>query len=322
MRIILFGTGSGMRDFLSVLPAHVEVAGLSDNDARKQGTTILGYPVHAPASLINLEFDYVVVTTRAGEEIRNQLVNLLVPRDRILLYFAHFDESLRDLVNRDMEILNRDLGLGLHPVSLCTMSAWRTENEIDGTSGQDDYCRRMAIRLASDRILKKNVVGSIAELGVYKGETAAVLNRLFPDRTLYLFDTFEGFSENDLMHEQEGSFSSAAAGEFHETNVNLVLSRMANPDLVVVRKGYFPETASGLEDRFALVSLDVDLYKPTLAGLEYFYPRLSPGGCVFVHDYNNLRFLGVRKAVDEFIDRTGTPMVELPDISGTVILPK
>jgi hypothetical protein len=304
------------------MPAHIEIAGLSDNDVGKQKTIILGHPVYAPESLNKLTFDYVVVTTRAGESIRNQLVELGVARDRILLYYAHFDESLRRIANRDMNMLNRELGLGLHPVSLCTMATWRSENQVEGLSAEDDYCRQMAIRLAADRIVKRNVPGSIAELGVYKGEIAAVLNRLFPGRLLYLFDTFEGFSQSDLSDGQEGKYSSAAAGEFQETDVDLVLSRMADPERVVIRKGYFPETAAGLEDTFALVSLDVDLYKPTLAGLEYFYPRLSPGGCVFVHDYNNLRFQGVRSAVEEFVEKSGAPLVLLPDTSGTAILPK
>jgi O-methyltransferase len=44
----------------------------------------------------------------------------------------------------------------------------------------------------------------------------------------------------------------------------------------------------GLNDvLYALVNLDADLYNPTKAGLEYFYPHLSPGGVIFIHDYNH-----------------------------------
>jgi O-methyltransferase len=71
-----------------------------------------------------------------------------------------------------------------------------------------------------------------------------------------------------------------------------------------------------------LVSLDVDLYKPTLAGLNYFYPRLVKGGCIFIHDYNNRRYKGVRSAVEEFTDAAGLPIVQLPDFAGTAILSK
>ena len=319
MRILLFGTGSALSDFLSVVPVGVEIVGLIDNDVRKQGTTILGYHVYAPGSIAKLDFDLVVVTARTGEAMRTQLVDLGIEQERILLFYSNFDSGLRKTVNQDMDALNRHLGLGLHPISLCTMQLW-PESKLEAMPSEDDFCRMMSLRLAAERIAQKNVPGAIAELGVYRGELAAILNRLFPDRTLYLFDTFEGFSNKDLSDGQEEKHSHAVVGDFKDTSLDMVLSRMAHPEKIVVRKGYFPATTEGVEDNFALVSLDVDLYKPTLAGLHYFYPRLSRGGCIFVHDYNNRRFNGVRSAVEEFLDESGAPMVQLPDFAGTAII--
>lgn len=321
MRIILFGAGSGLADFLSILPDHTQIVGMCDNDPKKHGTIVFGHRVLAPDALEASDYDFVVVTARAGEVIRAQLVERGVPREKILLFYSNFDSELRQRVNQDMDALNRHLGLGLHPLALCTMPLW-PDAHPDLASAQDDYCRMMSLRLAADRIADQEVPGSIAELGVYRGELASVLNRLFPQRKLYLFDTFEGFSNADLSSGEEKKYSKAAPGDFQDTNVDLVLSRMMFPENVYMRKGYFPETANGLEDNFALVSLDVDLYKPTKAGLEYFYPRLSAGGYVFVHDYNNRRYRGVRSAVDEFSKETGAPVVQLPDLAGTAILSK
>jgi hypothetical protein len=321
MRILLFGAGSGLSDVLSVLPQDIEIAGLCDNDSKKQGKTILGHRVNAPDSLKELDFDFVLVTARAGNAMRNQLLEMGVNRDRILLFHSSFDNGVRKMVNQDMEALNRHLGIGLHPISLCTMQLW-PGSKSEGTTSEDDFCRIMSIQLAAQRIVEKKIPGSIAELGVYRGELAAILNRLFPDRMLYLFDTFEGFSQNDLSDGQEGKHSRAAAGDFQDTSLDMVLSRMASPERVIIRKGYFPATADGLDDSFAFVSLDVDLYKPTLAGLNYFYPRLAKGGCIFIHDYNNRRYKGVRSAVEEFVDATAVPLVQLPDFAGTAILLK
>jgi O-methyltransferase len=321
MRIVLFGAGSGLADFLSVLPDHVEVVCLCDNDPKKQGKVASGHHILAPDVLETSAFDFVVVTTRSGEVIRRQLVARGVPREKILLFYSNFNGELRQSVNQDLELLNRHLGLGLHPISLCTMPIW-PDTHPELPSAQDDYCRMMSLRLAADRVVDQGVPGSIAELGVYQGELASVLNRLFPERKLYLFDTFEGFSANDLSGGQEKNRSKASAGDFQDTNIDLVLSRMAHPEKVLVRKGYFPETTDGLEDTFAFVSLDVDLYKPTVAGLNYFYPRLSRGGYIFVHDYNNRRYRGVRSAVDEFAKATGAPVVQLPDMAGTAIISK
>lgn len=321
MRIILFGAGSGLADLLSVLPNHVEVVALCDNDPNKHGKIASGHRVHSPDVLEASTYDFVVITTRNGDVIRRQLVGRGVPREKVLLFYSNFDDELRQKVNHDLEALNTHLGLGLHPVSLCTMQIWPdTHPEI--ANGQDDYCRMMSLRLAADRVIDQNVTGSIAELGVYRGELASVLNRLFPERKLYLFDTFEGFSENDLSGGEEKGHSQATVGDFRDTSIDMVVAHMAHPQNVVVRKGYFPETTHGLEETFAFVSLDVDLYKPTASGLSYFYPRLSAGGYIFVHDYNNQRFRGVRNAVDEFAKATGAPVVQLPDLAGTAIIAK
>ena len=321
MRIVLFGAGSGLIDFLSIVPEDVEVVGLSDNDAKKHGKEIQGHRVYAPDAIRKLDFDYLIVTSRAGEAIRTQLANMGIARERILLLYPNFDGGLRTMVNQDIAALNRHLRLGLHPLSLCTMPVW-PQGTLEIMPSEDDFCRMMSIRLAAERIVQKNIPGAIAELGVYRGELAAALNWLFSDRTLYLFDTFEGFSEKDLSDGKEEKHSQAAVGDFQDTNLDLVLSRMPHREKVVVRKGYFPSTAEGLEDTFALVSLDVDLYKPTVAGLDYFYPRLAKGGCLFIHDYNNRRYMGVRSAVDEFAEANGVPLVQLPDFGGTAVLPK
>ena len=321
MRIVVFGMGSGYRDFLSVLPPAIEIAGLCDNDVKKQGKTVGGQRVNAASAIAEMTYDLVVVTPRTGEAIRDQLVQMGVARERILLFYSNFSSSLRAAVNHDMEAMNRLLGLNLHPVSLCTMQMWPT-TAMRPVASEDDFCRMMALRLAAERIERKGVPGCIGELGVYRGELAAILNRLFPERTLYLFDTFEGFSADDLADGEEGKHSQAAIGDFEDTTIELVLGRMAHPEQVRVRRGYFPETAVGLEETFALVSLDVDLYKPTLAGLHYFYPRLAKGGSIFVHDYNNNRFRGVHGAVEEFVEESGAAMVQLPDFAGTVVFSK
>ena len=61
-----------------------------------------------------------------------------------------------------------------------------------------------------------------------------------PDRKLYLFDTFEGFDVRD-KHEYDNDMLNAHA--FRDTSTTLVLSKMVAEN-VIIRKGYFPETAA------------------------------------------------------------------------------
>lgn len=150
----------------------------------------------------------------------------------------------------------------------------------------------------------KAVPGAVAELGVYRGDFAKVINTVFPDRKLYLFDTFEGFPEEDMNYETENHLLLNTVGKLSNTSVEYVMSRMPRPERCVIRKGYFPETAAGLEEeRYAFVNIDVDLYKPILAGLEYFWPRMAENGYIFVHDYFSFSYAGTKKAIEEFSER-------------------
>ncbi len=77
----------------------------------------------------------------------------------------------------------------------------------------------------------------------------------------------------------------------------------------ILHPGELPATTLGSEDlRFSLVHLDVDLEASTLASLEFFYPRIVPGGTILTHDYSWVA--GVRAACDRFLaHRPETEMI-------------
>ena len=147
---------------------------------------------------------------------------------------------------------------------------------------------------------EENIRGSMAECGVFLGEFAREINRVFPKQKLYLFDTFAGFDARDMAIEQDNKYTELGANHFNITSEELVLSKMPHPDMCVVRKGYFPETTEGLEDSFCFVNLDFDLYNPTYAGLEYYSPRMVKGGVILIHDYFSGSFEGVGAAVRDY----------------------
>lgn len=184
-----------------------------------------------------------------------------------------------------------------------------------------NYIRISTLELAVREIYEKQVAGAVAELGVYKGEFAKYLNAAFPDRRLYLFDSFEGFSDRDSTIDRNQNFSTGDQN-FSDTSVSLVLGKMKHRDNCIVKKGWFPESLQGLEETFCFVSLDADLYKPIYDGLEYFYPRLSKGGYIFVHDYNNNLYAGAKQAVREFCEKMNIGYTPISDSWGTVVIAK
>jgi O-methyltransferase len=110
--------------------------------------------------------------------------------------------------------------------------------------------------------------------------------------------------------------------KFTYPNIDNILSQMASPEMCEIRKGYFPQTINGLEDFFSLVSLDADLFNPIYEGLKYFYPRLSYGGYIFIHDYDNFKFSGVKEAVVRFCNDNNISYFPLSDNDGSVIIMK
>ena len=209
----------------------------------------------------------------------------------------------------EMEAQIRDLGFDgpiLRPDALKTFDA-----------------RAATMRLLAEQILEKEIPGAVAELGVFRGDFAALINAAFPDRVLHLFDTFEGFPEEDVAIEQAQGLSRAKVGDFSETAQAIVEERLPHPEKAVFHKGYFPNTFRPcMEERFAFVSVDADLYAPTAAALPLFWAQLSPGGALLIHDVNSTQFTGAGKAVREFCREKALLPTPVCDLHGSVILRK
>jgi O-methyltransferase len=181
-----------------------------------------------------------------------------------------------------------------------------------------DYFRLATLALAVERVKSEQIPGAFAEVGVWRGDTSRLIHGLAPDRRYFLFDTFEGFPESDLE---------PGWGEdhrFRDTSVERVRERVGASANVMPVPGYVPATFAGLEEeRFAFVLLDLDLHDPTLASLEFFYPRLEPGAFLLVHDYNNDESnWACKRALDGFLEDKDERVVEIADVWGTALFRK
>ena len=184
-----------------------------------------------------------------------------------------------------------------------------------------DYVRSSTLELVATQIDEMQLEGNVAELGVFQGEFAAKINQVFPKRKLYLFDTFKGFDKRDVNVEKQKNYS-AGDQNFSNTSITSVLAKMTYPQNCIVREGFFPQTANGLDETFVFVSIDADLYEPIYQGLVYFYPRLANGGYIFIHDYNNDMYKGAKQAVNIFCKENKLTILPIPDLAGTAILVK
>lgn len=150
----------------------------------------------------------------------------------------------------------------------------------------------------------QKVKGDIAEVGVYMGGSAKIICSAKGDKTLHLFDTFEGLPQVDEIDMVWPFYEGKFAASFDD-----VQNYLKNDPHVHFYKGIFPETAGPVRDlKFSMVNLDVDCYESTKQALEFFYSRMTPGGIILSHDYINTP--GVAKAFDDFFETKPEPVLE------------
>ena len=183
-----------------------------------------------------------------------------------------------------------------------------------------DMARFYSFCLVLDQLAKERLPGDIAELGVYKGDTATLLAKMARrlGKTAYLLDTFEGFNNDDLT-----GIDADIRMEFTDTSIEAVKANVGEISVTYI-KGYFPASAAQLpaDNQYCLVHIDCDLYAPMLSSLEYFYPRLVPGGYLLMHDYTSLHWNGAEEAIDRFFADKPESVITLPDGAGTAIVRK
>jgi O-methyltransferase len=185
--------------------------------------------------------------------------------------------------------------------------------------------RIFALRQAVMYVCRHGITGAIVECGVWRGGSmmavAKTLLELGARRELHLFDTFDGMPPPaDVDRDLSGSPAALAlAREEKATGSTWACSPLAEVEHAVLATGYpaslvhfvpgrVEETLPGrAPERIAILRLDTDWYESTRHELEHLYPRLVAGGVLIIDDYGHWE--GARRAVDEFLARTGTPIL-------------
>ena len=271
MRIIVFGAGEYGKTFINCCSGFDEIVAVADNYFAD--TSMFGHKVIKPSNILDFDFDKVIIAlsdrhnngVKTIVDVYEQLMDMGVPRSKILL-----NNVLAEM-------------LPMHKIRANFLNSLRT----------------------IERETAEPISGKLAEVGVYRGDFAAVINRLYPEKELYLFDTFEGFDERDINVETSSVSRHwlATGGASHHAQGSELLSLLRCPhyEQVAVKRGYVPDTLVEVEnEKFCFVNIDLDLYAPTLAALKFFMPRMVERGVILLHDYFSVNVPGIKQAVDDF----------------------
>ena len=140
--------------------------------------------------------------------------------------------------------------------------------------------------------------GYVLDLGVCKGNSTSRLARIFPERTIHGFDSFEGLPE-DWSYVLKGTFD--VRGALPDV-----------PDNVVLHKGWFEDTLPAWKEAHcdlpvSILRVDCDIYSSTKTIFDVLGDRLEPGSWLVFDELIGYR--GWKKheyrAFTEFIEKTG-----------------
>ena len=143
---------------------------------------------------------------------------------------------------------------------------------------------------------------AVAEVGVYRGGSAwfmaDALRRSGREMPFYVCDTFQGHVEVD--DSVDGVHRPGV--QFTRVKAEKVAKYLREFPFIRMQVGDIRETAPAFagESAFGLVHLDVDVYPITRFCLDFFGPRVVPGGMIVMDDYGTTTCEGVKRAVDEF----------------------
>lgn len=152
--------------------------------------------------------------------------------------------------------------------------------------------------------------GDVIECGCWHGHSTTAIASILAEHAFagrfHVFDSFEGglseFTEKDESSFKLSGPEKMATRKLFQSDFDFVKAVTSRFGFIELHRGWIPESFAGFKvtaTRF--VHIDVDMYEPTKASLEFFWDSLVPGGCLVVDDYNHSVFEGATRAVDEFL---------------------
>lgn len=169
----------------------------------------------------------------------------------------------------------------------------------------------------------RNIPGDIAECGCRFGKSSLfILDALMRDksRMMHIFDSFEGISKPNARDLDTKGKTVWEGGDLAVGEDILSANLTDHKGRFKTYKGWIPERFKEVaKKRFCFVHIDVDLYDPTLDSIEFFYPRLKPGGVMICDDYGSAYCPGAKAAFDEFFADKPEQVIALPTAQAVVI---
>lgn len=128
--------------------------------------------------------------------------------------------------------------------------------------------------------------------------------------SMHLYDSWGEMKEEFLLKSEISNKGRWKNLQIDDTKRNLE----EFTDHITYHQGYIPESFKTTSSPPTIVYLHIDLNsaKPTLASLEFFYPRLVSGGVILFDDYGWQGYEDTKKMIDKFFSDKPGIIMKLP----------
>jgi len=171
-----------------------------------------------------------------------------------------------------------------------------------------------------------NLEGDIVECGVYKGGMSLFLTKLFPNKKVWLVDSYEeGFQDiNSAPYKTDKIDDPHKKGypiRNGQTGISLEqvkeffnnFGEGINPNVNYLKgfvKDVLEPSVCSIE-KISLLRVDVDAYSATREVLEFLYPKIVSGGMIIFDDGD---IDSSRLAIEEFFQKENIPLNTCPAV--------
>lgn len=157
------------------------------------------------------------------------------------------------------------------------------------------------------------------ECGVCDGVTAYFALRemqgLGGRAKIHLYDAWAPMRGEELLEPEQ-----FVIGQYSNISLQRVKKNLNEFDNVVYHPGYIPnslDSEPSSPDKICYIHIDLNSAMPTIAALEYFFPRIVRGGVILFDDYGSNNYKTTKEAVDKFFsDKRG---ILMPQPTGQAI---
>lgn len=207
--------------------------------------------------------------------------------------------------------IGSEYGIGMRQKARLLRAFHRNAKQVETLSSIGEH---LELATAIMRV-PKDAPGDVIECGCYRGGSTINISLVcrLVGRRLIVADSFAGLPPiepgegfHPIPHQKraeeyvEGQF--AASLETVKEN----LARYGDLDLCDFKVGFFHETLTSLDRPIAGAFLDVDLIESLRPCLEAIWPRLQPGGRLYVHEANDLKLVGTFFDADWWNEQLGS----------------